>query len=296
MSLAAFLLCAGYGQRLKPLTERLAKPAIPFQGKSALEINKRRIDILKPEKWLANTHHLPEQIEAICKRLNIETLQEPEILGTGGCIANAASILKHYDHFLVHNADLIHSIDLQRLFSLHQSSEALATLAGVRHPDHNSLSVDSTGRLQGIHGYEGFTSSMESSRFTFAGIAFYRKDFLDFVTAGVEDIKRHWTHALKSGEKIQVVDCAASAWHDFGTPQGLWEAAKFMMETTGEFGYQYPSKPGEKPYVSNEAGQEGLPEGLKNVLVYEEHPGVIPSGTYNIILGVDFDWKTKASS
>src|SRR5450631_3127615 len=103
MSLTAFLLCAGHGKRLQPLTERIAKPALTFQGKSALEINRRKIEGLHPQRWLVNTHHLPEQIESLAKRLSLEVLHEPEILGTGGCIANAASILEESDTFLIHN-------------------------------------------------------------------------------------------------------------------------------------------------------------------------------------------------
>ena len=233
MSLTAYLLCAGYGKRLRPLTDRIPKPAITFLGKSALEINKQKIEMLQPQHWLVNTHHLPEQIEALAKQLGLETLHEPEILGTGGCIANAASILKETDHFLVHNADLIHNVDLQELWNRHLSSDALATLAGVRHPDHNTLSVAKNGRLLGVHGYRDFDAGAEAARFTFAGIAFYRREFLRFVNPGVEDIKRFWIEALKAGALIQVMDCSGSAWYDFGTPQGLQDATRFMTESAG---------------------------------------------------------------
>src|SRR4051812_36108410 len=111
MSLTAFLLCAGYGQRLRPLTERIAKPALTFQGVSALEINRRKAEVLRPRGWIANSHHLPDQIDALGAKLDLQVLHEPKILGTGGCLFNAASVLKQTDHFLVHNADLIHDID-----------------------------------------------------------------------------------------------------------------------------------------------------------------------------------------
>src|SRR3954468_11349374 len=105
MSLTAFLLCAGYGRRLRPLTERIAKPALTFQGRSALEISKQKIEALRPQRWIANSHHLPAQITALAGKLGLEVLHEPEILGTGGCLFNAAPVLRQTDHFLVHNAD-----------------------------------------------------------------------------------------------------------------------------------------------------------------------------------------------
>ena len=297
MSLAAFLLCAGYGQRLRPLTERIAKPALTFQGKSALEINKRRVEVLKPEHWLANAHHLPEQITSLAKRLDLEVLHEHEILGTGGCLFNAASVLKTCDHFLVHNADLIHTIDLQNLFARHLSSGAMATLAGIHHPNHNTLSVSKDGRLRGIRGYKEFEAGSKETRLTFTGIAFYQRNFLRFANPGPHDIKHPWTQALNAEAFIQVVDCSGASWHDFGTPQGLWDAAKFMMESTGEFSYHYPAPPGERPnrsYVSNEAGQKGLPEGLMNVLIYEEMLFSSLLNKTDRIFGRDFEWMIKA--
>jgi len=310
-SLAAFLLCAGYGRRLLPLTERIAKPAIPFLGQSALERSRRAIETLSPQRWLVNTHHLPEQIGFLAKKLDLEVLHEPEILGTGGCIANAASILQGYDAFLIHNADLIHTFDLKALWASHLSSGAVATLAGIHRPPLNTLSVDAAGRLLGVHGYQGYRadpalnqqSNLESTRLTFAGVAFYQREFLGFLSPGCEDIKHYWMRALNAGDRIQVVDCSEAAWHDFGTPQSLWEAARFVMDSAGEFNYNYPSPRDSRAYVSNEvsneisteisneAGEKDLPEDLRNVLLYEKTKTPIPKGTHNRILGKDFEWE-----
>jgi NDP-sugar pyrophosphorylase family protein len=297
MSLAAFLLCAGYGERLRPLTDRIAKPAIPFLGRSALERNQLSVSPLNPERWLMNTHHLPEQMDLLARQLGLEVLHEPEILGTGGCIANAASVLEDYDHFVVHNADLVHSFDLKSLWESHFASGALATLIAVHHPRHNTLSVATGGVLLGVHGYRGYappTESSESARLTFAGVAFYQKEFLNFLEPGCEDVKRYWTRALEAGARIQVMDCSSAAWHDFGTPQGLWEASRFVMETAGEFNYRYPAANGLHAYVSNEAGEEGLPIDLKNVLLYEKPGTPVAQGTRNCILGKDFQWDISA--
>ncbi len=293
MSLAAFLLCAGYGQRLRPLTDRIAKPALTFLGKTALEINKDQVEKLGPQRWLVNAHHLPEQIASLSKQLGMEVLNEPEILGTGGCLYNAASILGQYDSFIVHNADLIHTIDLEDLLKRHYSSGALATLAGISHEHHNTLSCSAAGRLLGVHGYQDFTHGHEAIHLTFSGIAIYRREFLNYLGAGYEDIKRYWIGALAAGKMIEVVDCSQAHWYDFGTPQGLWEAAQFRMESMGEFSYRYSALPGEKPYVANEAGLDSLPAGLRNVLVYEKPVSTVAAGTHHCILGEDFNWPVQ---
>ena len=295
-TLSAYFLCAGYGQRLRPLTDRIPKPALAFQGKTALEINFRRVQQLFPNRVLCNTHHLYAEMEKPALRLGMRILYEPEILGTGGCLWNARHMLETTDRFLVHNGDLIHTIDLKDLLRRHLASRAIATLAGVFRPVHNTLSVDAGGRLLGVHGFEGYAPGRsELARLTFAGIAVYEKAFLDFVKPGAEDIKPYWTAALRAGHGIAVANYSQdAAWYDFGTPQGLWEASKFHMELTQEYAYQYTPLVRElRPYVSNEAGVDDLPEALRDVLIYEEPAVPIAHHTVRQIIGRDFRWEIR---
>jgi mannose-1-phosphate guanylyltransferase len=299
MSLTAFFLCAGYGKRLRPLTDRIPKPCIPFLGQSALEINVRAVEAaLKPERRIANTHHLPDAVRAVAKPLGLDVIFEPEILGTGGCIAHAAPVLRDTEHFLVHNADLIHSIDLAALYHAHLDSNAMATLVALNvEGGANTVSVSQEGELLGVHGFDGFSGdSHESKRLTFAGIAFYRRDVLAFIPDGVSDIKPWWMATLKGGGKIRVVDVSGAPWYDFGTPQGLWDAMKYRMEATGIYARGYDAAPddqGRPPRVSNETGMTGLPPGLRNVVVYESPRIPLEEGTTNLLTGFDFDWKVR---
>jgi NDP-sugar pyrophosphorylase family protein len=290
-TLSAYFLCAGYGRRLAPLTDRIPKPALTFLGKTALEINYRRVMALYPGRLLCNTHHLFAEMEKPALRYGMNILYEKEILGTGGCFHNARHILETTDHFIVHNGDLIHTIDLRDLMARHLAGGRIATLAGIFRPTHNTLVCDEKGRLLGVHNYEGFQEA-GATRLTFAGIAIYDKAFLDFCQGGVEDIKKYWVAALRAGKSIAVANYSQdAAWYDFGTPQGLWEAAKFVMEQQGEFSYgYYPLIREARPYVSNEAGQEDLPESLRNVLVYEETHLPLPAHATNCIVGRDFRW------
>lgn len=294
MSLTSFFLCAGYGKRLRPLTDRVPKPGIPFLGQSALEINVRAAEILGPRRRIANAHHLPDAVRALAQPLGLDVIFEPEILGTGGCLANAAGVLRATDHFLVHNADLIHAIDLAALYRAHLESGALATLAGLSVArGANTLSVSGEGALLGVHGFDGFTGDAEEAkRLTFAGIAFYRRDVLAFIPEGESDIKPWWMATLRGGGKIRVADVSGTPWFDFGTPQGLWDALKYRMESTGVFAHHYPSPGGTRPFVSNESGTT-LPAGLRNVAVYEIPRVPLEEETTNLLTGRDFDWKVR---
>jgi len=294
-SLSVFFLSAGHGQRLRPLTERVPKPAITFQGMSALEINYKLSRRLNPERTLCNVHHLWETMERQAWQLGMEVLYEQVILGTGGCLHQARSILEGTDHFLVHNGDLIHDIDLVELAAAHLASGNIATLAGVFRPANNTLSIDTQSRLLGVHGYSRIDGNREMTRLTFAGIALYRRDFLNYVAMGAHDIKQDWMAAMNAGESLGVVNCTHdSDWFDFGTPQGLWEASRFIMERAGQYSFQYhPGLAEARPYVSNEAGQEDLPDHLRNVIVIENTQRPIPPNTHNCILGRNFRWNIQ---
>jgi NDP-sugar pyrophosphorylase family protein len=294
-TLSAYFLCAGYGMRLRPLTDRIPKPALTFQGRTALEINFRKVQALLPEQRLCNTHHLYEEMEKPALRLGLQTLYEKDILGTAGCLWNARHILTNTDLFLVHNGDLIHNIDVKDLVRRHVESGHIATLAGLFRPSHNTLCCDGRGRLLGVHGYEGFSDRGELARLTFAGIAVYNREFLEFARPGPEDIKRYWMDALGAHKNIGVVNYSQDAvWYDFGTPQGLWDAARYMMEETRQYSYQYsPLIREERPYVSNEAGMDDLPEALRNVIIAEESAHPVMPNYSDCIIGRDFRWAIK---
>ncbi len=292
-TLTAFFLCAGYGQRLRPLTDRIPKPLIPFQGISALEWNFRAAQKLMAAQSLVNAHHLPENVEMEARRLGMPALYEREIMGTGGCLWNARHLLTQTDGFLVHNADLVHNIDLVQLYEEHKRSGNIATLGALFRPAINSLSCSQGMQLLGVHQYQEFDHRDEMTRLTFSGIAFYNREFLQFVEPGCEDIKAYWVKALEAGERIGLVNLThTAAWYDFGTPQGLWDTARFMMEATGEYSFNYyPLLREPRPYIANEAGQDDLPEALRNVLVMEESATPIMPGTADRIIGRDFQWE-----
>jgi len=270
----------------------MPKTAIPFQGLPALEINYKLAKRLLPNCVICNVHHLHDVMARIAWRLGMEVLYERDILGTGGCIWNAKHILETTDRFIVHNADLIHTIDLSELMAAHKASGRIATLAGLFRSSHNTLSINADGHFLGVQGYSQIESAAEVTRLTFAGIAIYERSFFRYVAEGQHDIKLDWQNALNAGETIGVVNCTNdSSWYDFGTPQGLWEASKFLMDQTGNFSHEYhPLLIEPRPYVSNEAHQEPLPDHLRNVLILEETVQPISEHRKNCIFGRDFKW------
>ncbi|MEM1085452.1 MAG: nucleotidyltransferase family protein [Verrucomicrobiota bacterium] len=148
----AFLLGAGLGTRLRPLTDRLPKPLVPLYHRPLVEWAMIACRELGIEEFAINTHHLPEQwrrldggwqmIEgkglksenglaaelATWEGLPVSLFHEPELLETGGGIRNIASWIGD-DSVLVHNGDIYSSMPLGELIAAHEASDNVVTLA-----------------------------------------------------------------------------------------------------------------------------------------------------------------------
>ena len=106
----AFILAAGLGTRLKPLTENLPKALVPFKGKPMIENVISKLNRAGINDILINTHHRADKMEEYFANRsgneNITLIHEAQILGTGGAIKNAEKHLSDTEAFLVYNTDV----------------------------------------------------------------------------------------------------------------------------------------------------------------------------------------------
>lgn len=143
----ALLLCAGLGTRFRPITDKVAKPALPFLNIPLLGYSLFYLEQMAPGSLVLNTHHLPQTIESVAKPLtggqpySVQFSYEPMILGSGGGILNAKSKLIPGDEgtFFVSNGDEVfffaHEEGFQPLLNFHKKRDALATLLTTNHPE-----------------------------------------------------------------------------------------------------------------------------------------------------------------
>ena len=139
----AFVLGAGLGTRLRPLTDLVPKPLLPIFGKPIITFVLDHLIAYGVERFVVNTHHLPEQIGELFdaktdkpelvptgsyRGREVRILYEPALLETGGGIRNAAPLLGD-EPFLVYSGDLLADLDLDHLVSAHVSSGRVVTLA-----------------------------------------------------------------------------------------------------------------------------------------------------------------------
>ena len=132
----AFILAAGYGKRLLPLTKTSPKPLLKVGETSLIERNIKHILNSGISEIVINVSYLGELIRShVIEKFpneNINFSIEEEPLGTGGGVYKALPLLGS-EPFLCMNADIFHNIKLDNLYSDVES----ALLVGVPNPKHN---------------------------------------------------------------------------------------------------------------------------------------------------------------
>jgi NDP-sugar pyrophosphorylase family protein/aminoglycoside/choline kinase family phosphotransferase len=242
-TIQAFILAAGYGERLRPITDHIPKPLLPILGRPVIELVLEKLSRLPVKFFGINIHHKSEMLMQWAAsspyRGEIELFQEKAILGTGGGLNNAREFLKR-STFIVHNADILSDISLERLVEEHFSSENILTLAVHDYEKFNNLWTDSAGNLRNV-GKSETEGSSRLCKMAFTGIAVYSPDFLGFLPEGNSSVVEGWRKALSTGRKIGTVDFSGCSWSDIGTPESYSSAVFEALQKEGETLYVHPS-------------------------------------------------------
>lgn len=143
--LNVFMLAAGLGTRLRPLTNTYPKPSVPFLNVPMGLYNFRYLSPLNPTQVIVNTFHLPEKIKSLYQnqpyyKKNILFSDEKEkIMDSAGGLKKASQLMNLSNDILMMNADEIlfaeDSLFLEKAYEQHKSNNALATLIVTEHPE-----------------------------------------------------------------------------------------------------------------------------------------------------------------
>jgi NDP-sugar pyrophosphorylase family protein len=155
----AMILAAGLGTRLRPLTDTRPKALVEVAGRTLLEITLSRLSSFGVRDIIINVHHFPDMIFDYLKArnnfgLHIEISREERLLDTGGGLKKASwFFLQDSAHveepFILHNVDVISTIDLRRMLEFHNEKQSLATLAVQHRQSSRQLLFDADLRLCG---------------------------------------------------------------------------------------------------------------------------------------------------
>ena len=152
----AFLLAAGFGTRLRPLTETTAKCMVPINGIPLLEYWFRLLQKHRVSEFLINTHHLREQVEEFVKAkapeysLKSRIVYEPQLIGSAGTIRENFDFVQEEEDFLILYADNLTNANLTTMVEFHERLKPTLTM-GLTHMDkpetRGIAEVDRDGRI-----------------------------------------------------------------------------------------------------------------------------------------------------
>ena len=237
--LDAMILAAGFGSRLRPLTDRIPKALVEVDGVAMLERIARRLIGAGADRLIVNVHHHADQIRRfIAERESFgvdvrisEELEAP--LETGGGLAAAASSFRRGAPFFLHNVDIITGVDLADMLRAHTRSGAVATLAVSGRESSRRLRFDREG-LQGRVGRDGTVEVARAARGetfdrAFAGIHVLSPEIFDFLPPeGAYSIMAPYLRLAAEGRPILPYDIGDALWLEIGDPDRLRRAREVM--------------------------------------------------------------------
>jgi len=190
----AFLLAAGLGTRLRPLTDTLPKCLLPVDGLPLLEIWLRACQEAGIRQVLVNTHWQAEKVRAFVaarRGMDIRLTHEPELLGSAGTLAANRWFFSGEESFLVLYADNLTTFPLRRLLEFHGGHRQLATVALFRADDPSACGIaelDAAGTLTGF--WE--KPAQPRTNLANAGLYVFRSEVEDYLPEfAPSDIGRH---------------------------------------------------------------------------------------------------------
>lgn len=217
----AFVLGAGLGERLRPLTSQLPKPLIPFYHRPLICAAFDHVIAAGAQEIVVNTHHLPQTYDKAfptCRYSGIPLHfrnESPDRLETAGGIANARDLLDGPDSFLVYNGDILTDLPLAPLIAHHHATGNLVTLALRSTGPALHIAIDpESGRLTDIHNKLG-TGNPGTHLFT--GIYLVNPAFFDWLTPGKkESVIPIFLKLIESGHRIGGLVLDQGHWWDLG--------------------------------------------------------------------------------
>ena len=235
------ILAAGLGTRLRPVTEKLAKPAVPFLNIPLLYYPLELLTGLGIDKLVINTHHRPEQIEQAAKHslfgAPIALSYEPgQPLGSGGGIWGARGELRGGGDFVVCNGDeVILPRDpgvIARFASEHRKHKALATILVMEHPlvgtQFGGVWTDAGGDVKGF-GKDPKAFGPGLKGYHYIGLLLLNDRVFDYLPEGESNILYDALKAaIDAGETVRA--CVGEfTWFETGNLKDFLEASESAL-------------------------------------------------------------------
>lgn len=236
------ILAAGFGERLRPLTSRRAKPSIPLLNRPLILRTLDYLHLHGVREAVINLHHLPRSIRDVVTEgrtadLRVTYSQEAVILGTAGGLKKAESHFRGGGTLTLINSDFIVDCDLGAALQAHRRSGALATMvlvpaeAGQRY---GVVELADDGSIHRISGRPATRPGRDGPGYTFTGVHLLEPEILEHIPPGIPCCinKDIYPPLIEAGRAIHGY-VHQGQWLEFGTPQLFLEGSLAILRAGG---------------------------------------------------------------
>jgi len=245
----AMILAAGFGTRMRPLTDTLPKALVPVAGRPLVEYTLLFVKSHGIEEVVLNLHHLGYLLrdalgDGSAYGLQITYSPEDPILDTGGGIKNAQPFLDG-EPFLVLNADTILDFDLTAFLATHRRTRAIGTLLLRPNPDpeqYGLIEIDQQGTIRRIRGEPSEVEVQQPlSDFMFTGCQVLAPRIFETMPVGRAFSTTHelYPQLIRAGETLQGV-VHTGPWMVIDDAEGIARATKAIVSGRLRLSYLRP--------------------------------------------------------
>ena len=234
----AFILGAGLGTRLRPLTSQLPKPLVPVWNAPLITYAfDHLIHDSGTSRFIVNTHHAAKKYseefpENSYRDRPITFRHEEVLLDTAGGLDNIRDLLPEDESFWVYNGDILTDLPLEPAVEAHRASGNLVTLIlRSRGPNPNVSFDEKTGQVTDMRNVLGVHSLR---LFQFTGIYLVAPRFLSYLkSAKIESVVMPLLKAIQSEHKVGGIVIDEGRWSDLGDVSSYLDALDLLAE--GDF-------------------------------------------------------------
>lgn len=240
----AFVLGAGLGTRLRPLTDSRPKPLVPVFNKPLITFAFDHLIASGVEKIVVNTHHCPEAYGELlgesrghCEYRGQKVFfrHEPVLLETGGGIKNAADLLGD-EPFLVYNGDVLADFPLEPLLRAHAGSANIATLVLRSSGAERRIQFDKASGL--ITDMRGLIGGRPEPAFLFTGVSIVSPEIHKHISDGqIVSIIPVLVDLMRRGARVGGVIVDEGVWFDIGNIDAYLEIHQILARDEHRFSY-----------------------------------------------------------
>lgn len=235
------ILAAGFGTRLRPLTDRMPKALVPVNGRPMIAHVIDKFIFYGINDILINAHYFADQVKDFINRSNynaeIRVVEENKIMGTGGGIFNMLNFISD-DDFVVYNTDVICDVDLKELMSYHEQNKAAATMVMQDRDTFNQVVIDSGNNFCGLNlikkGINKIVRKPSGGMelLAFCGIHAVNKNKIEKYRQELTEYSIIDVY-LKAASELEIIKAYITHinWFDLGTPEKLKEAEEYLKDS-----------------------------------------------------------------